>query len=357
VAFRGSLDHDASRAALVCAATADTPIELLDGLLAVWRNNHHPAIAELVDAAARRAAAQTAPPKPAPTILERQTQWLAIAREHRAIELAWLIEQLPVQRGELGIERIAALAAWPDDPRVVVGLLELCRLKPLTSSRRFWQMIFRQLRARLEAHALPLLRELATTSDRVTAFDNRLCSMLGWLVRASEQLKAPLEPAADAIEAIAARLDLASDRASKLTLDDLQREVWAAPRDDGPRHVLADWLTERNDPRGELIALQLARSRRPGDAAAMRRERALLDQNGRAWMGPLEPVVVSSSFVAFERGFLSRCEVAWRRLGAMPQLMTHPAWSTVREYRVASEGERLCNTWLDHMVALGAKRL
>ena len=34
-------------------------------------------------------------------------------------------------------------------------------------------------------------------------------------------------------------------------------DVLANPRDDGPRAVLADWFAEREDPRGELITLQL----------------------------------------------------------------------------------------------------
>ena len=38
----------------------------------------------------------------------------------------------------------------------------------------------------------------------------------------------------------------------------LLADVLANPRDDAPRTVLADWLAEREDPRGELIVLQLA---------------------------------------------------------------------------------------------------
>jgi hypothetical protein len=37
--------------------------------------------------------------------------------------------------------------------------------------------------------------------------------------------------------------------------------------------------------------------------------------------------------------------------------MTHPAWATVREYELDPAGERACDRWLDHMIALGAKRL
>jgi uncharacterized protein (TIGR02996 family) len=38
----------------------------------------------------------------------------------------------------------------------------------------------------------------------------------------------------------------------------LLADVLARPQDDGPRLVLADWLAEQGDPRGELISLQIA---------------------------------------------------------------------------------------------------
>jgi uncharacterized protein (TIGR02996 family) len=41
----------------------------------------------------------------------------------------------------------------------------------------------------------------------------------------------------------------------------LVRAILDAPDDDGPREVYADWLTERGDPRGELVSLSLAQSR------------------------------------------------------------------------------------------------
>jgi hypothetical protein len=120
--------------------------------------------------------------------------------------------------------------------------------------------------------------------------------------------------------------------------------------------VFADWLIERDDPRGELIALQHGRAAGRSTPAGLKRERTLLAEHGRTWMGELEPVVAFTGF-AFDRGFLYRCEPRWRRLAAQPVLMTHAAWATVREYRLASDGEGACDRWLDHMIALGAKRV
>jgi uncharacterized protein (TIGR02996 family) len=356
VSLRGSPNHDvvdASRAALQRAAAAGTPIEILDGVLAAWRTNHHPAIAELVDVAARRANEQITRIV-ATTAIERQIQWLGVASQRRAVDLAWLFDQFPVSRGDFGMRRVAALAEWPDDPRVVIGLLELCRLKPLVTQAPLWTRVFAQINARLAPHAVSLLRSLVPTAP-ATSFDRRLVTRLGSIARAADTLPAQPEPDAETLARVAAILDLRSERAGKLTIEQLLREVWASPADDGPRQVLADWLAQRGDPRGELIALQLVR--RTSDRAALRRERKLTTEHGRSLLGPLEPVIVSSSLLAFERGFVSRCEVNWRRLAGVPALMTHPAWSTVREYRLNPEGDRSCDAWLDHMIALGAKRI
>ena len=46
---------------------------------------------------------------------------------------------------------------------------------------------------------------------------------------------------------------------TSVTEEELLAAVFAAPDDDAPRRVYADWLLERGDPRGEFIQLQCAR--------------------------------------------------------------------------------------------------
>ena len=57
---------------------------------------------------------------------------------------------------------------------------------------------------------------------------------------------------------------------STLVEDELLAAIIAAPDDDAPRLVLADWLSERGDPRGEQIAVEvaLARAEEPSALAA-----------------------------------------------------------------------------------------
>ena len=57
---------------------------------------------------------------------------------------------------------------------------------------------------------------------------------------------------------------------------ELLAEIYAAPDDDAPRLVYADWLQERGDPRGEFIALQLERARGKARSGGRQREDALL---------------------------------------------------------------------------------
>ena len=91
-----------------------------------------------------------------------------------------------------------------------------------------------------------------------------------------------------------------------------------APWEDAPRLVYADWLTENDDPRGELIVLQcrLASGKLgPKDVkAAKAREAELLDAHREEWFGPLEKWLrerdsYALSHVKLRRGFVSSCRL------------------------------------------------
>ena len=106
--------------------------------------------------------------------------------------------------------------------------------------------------------------------------------------------------------------------------DALYAAVYADPKADGPRGVLSDHLLEQGDPRGEFIALQLEKQRRPLSALGARREKGLLHAHRAAWLGPLMNLLVGEE--KWERGFLSE---AWVKLsGATPG---DPRWNTVKK--------------------------
>jgi len=93
----------------------------------------------------------------------------------------------------------------------------------------------------------------------------------------------------------------------------LKDAIFARPSDDAPRRVLADWLSEHGDPRGEFISCQLEDT-----TEARRRAEKLLALHELEWVDPLPAPVVSWSFA---RGFLD--EVAVRDVAAAEALRAH----------------------------------
>ena len=88
----------------------------------------------------------------------------------------------------------------------------------------------------------------------------------------------------------------------------LWNEVLAEPDDDGPRLVLADLLQTRGDPRGELIALQLA-------GAQAERCDALITEHGGRWLERQRTIALAAQFL---RGFVSRLQLSRDADGADP---------------------------------------
>jgi uncharacterized protein (TIGR02996 family) len=96
--------------------------------------------------------------------------------------------------------------------------------------------------------------------------------------------------------------------------------ILASPDDDFPRLIYADRLEERNDPRGELIHVQieLARLREEDDrwADLAAREQRLLAQHEAEWARPLQPFC---DRWLFRKGF-----VEWARLRGKYSCSTGP---------------------------------
>ena len=94
---------------------------------------------------------------------------------------------------------------------------------------------------------------------------------------------------------------------------ELLAAIYAAPDDDAPRLVYADWLQDRGDSYGELIALQLQGVTGP-------RVDALLQEHEARAIGSLASQV---RWAKLERGFPASCEA---KPGADPR---DPCWATV----------------------------
>ena len=331
--------------------------EKLTLLLEAWTQRPLARTADLIGIVAERLPSR-APPK-ARTLAEAHAQWMRVVAEHDARDLDWLCKSVVTARLELSLARVRALERWPSDPRVARGLLAVIVDRPFTSEpkRPFWTAVFRLVSRIADVTSITTIDGLLGAAG-VASFDAYVHDKLRTLKRKIEgkrPLETPSSSEAEQLDAIAAALVVPGEAAALKTEAEFLAEIFANPLEDGTREVFADWLLERGSPRGQFIALQMMRAHGRGTPEGLRRERALLAEHARAWMGPLEPAVHGQAF-RFERGFLFFCKIDWRALLATPGLLKHPAWATVREYELAPAGERECDAWLDHMIALGAKR-
>lgn len=120
----------------------------------------------------------------------------------------------------------------------------------------------------------------------------------------------------------------ASSRSS--TIDPLFAEVLANPSDAALRQVWADQLIERGDPRGELIAIQVAAGDNPLTPAQDKRMRSLIFEHREEWLGDLSPIVQHREGLIFDRGVLDACQIQVKDVGAFHCAIGHPYWSTMR---------------------------
>jgi uncharacterized protein (TIGR02996 family) len=285
--------------ALAHAALADgREAEALAHLLGAWRASRAPRIGALVEELGRRAAHGAPPLSP-----QRHAEWLAVGRARRPEDFDRLAASVVAKKASEARERVELLCAGPDDPRLATLLVRL--LSEATFNSRYTN--------RAILSRLPSLRD-ATLRPRLEPLPAQLVAFgedRDWL-RAQLALVLPSLPtiapaplsrddqaACDELEA-----RLARGRDDQQAGAALLAAVYARPADDAPRLVYADWLQERGDPRGEFIALQFQRLRGVLDGDGEKRERALLRQHLRAWLGAnLSKVVSPQKGLRFERGF------------------------------------------------------
>ena len=104
---------------------------------------------------------------------------------------------------------------------------------------------------------------------------------------------------------------------------ELRAAVWDDPVSDDARLVYADYLQDRGDPRGELVALQVTRSR--SGEHVTDREKQLVRRIAPDCAQPLTPYLVPGFELA--RGFVAKCTV---NDTPMPEAITwHAAWRTI----------------------------
>lgn len=274
-----------------------------DALIEAWRLRRDSAVADLVDAVAGRA-----PDAVTATLAEVITPRVASTQANL--------------RGVAGL----------DDPRVSRFAIDALARLPFTTPSA--EVLLHALLTIIEHREdRRLLAQLDAIDAAVQTRIGRLAIRQGLTARLREVAEHLPELTLPTAEEAALAVELAHRieplRRVERSADALLAEVYAHPEDDGPRVVLSDLLLERGDPRGEFIALQLARG---DDDPPSDREQALLKQHGKAWLGSLAPVLTWGRGYAntqFRRGFVAVADVMLSVGKKLEPLRHDPAWATI----------------------------
>lgn len=323
--------EDIARA--VAALRGGDDAEALASALRAWRVAPLPALADAIDALSSRFDARSRRPK-GKTVADRHASWLAIAAKGDPADVPALLATFASEgnRAQLGA-RLAALEAMPPDPRVATALVAAI-VEPGLRANDAWRSFWERLLRRIEAIGDRRVTRVRRDAERRAPLGRRTRWVDGDALRAvfdrleAQDVAFP-ELAAD-VKTLAAEIRGAKGT-PKASANELFAQVYERPDDDGTRAVLADVLQELGDPRGELIAMQLARVR------GAKREKDLLREHLATWLGPLAPVVVAKTAV-FARGFLDACAVACSLARVAAGVVGRPEWATVRAISLFTPG-------------------
>lgn len=295
--------------------------ETLASALDAFASHRSAIISAKIEELGRAAAAKAAPPNPR-TKREFQVAWLGAVAEPEA--RTWCLDTLTTKLPKLDSDgseqsygetayalerRLAAMLDLAPDPRVAAAMIARLELRePVFGVEEVETLVWKLLERHADDRTGDALRAAGYEPDRL-----RL-------------------PAKVALPANAAARFRAAPKAARHDVDALWADVFAAPDEDEPRHVLADALMELGDPRGELIAIQLREAKGEATEAASARAAALVKEHGKDWLGNVRPIVYRGEFV---RGMLGRIELAgaWSS-SKWDQLAQDPVWQLVEEVEI-----------------------
>ncbi|MCA9666070.1 MAG: TIGR02996 domain-containing protein [Myxococcales bacterium] len=351
----------ASRSATRPEVNVDVDVALLAQLVELWAATRSPRVAALVELVDERLRVRGAlapqiahAPKRSRARDAAQKAWIACAEKKRPEDLRELLSTLEQATAKHALARLEHLSAH-DDPRVAGHLVDLLYSAPWRAkpAKPIYTLALQLIVKRRDARQLPRLEALRFVERVPTSVgqwvQRRIDETLDALREGLEQ--SPPRPLAAKQAALCAALEaeLAPEiraherrqqqrRSFEARAAELLAAIYADPRDDQPRQVYADLLSSEGDPRGELIALQLARAGDRGnrsDEAQRTREVELLYAHGERWTEGL--ATVARQWI-FERGFLCDMQVGGN-LDALPALAGHRGWGTVQRIDIFSGDE------------------
>jgi uncharacterized protein (TIGR02996 family) len=306
----------------VAAFRAGKRRRLLEVLVEAWRGVRAVEIAEVIDQVSREVVVG---PIPGKTREERGALWSALERQRRVEDVPRLVAGVVDCLRKDAEERVRRIAQWAIDPRASAILVRLIESPPNGyrgwNAQRFWRAVVDWIADIKDLRALGELEALATAyrEARGSMINEYLPAMLD---SAIAQIKRAESAAID--QEWRAVLDAIRAPAADRSAERLIAQVYREPDDLELRAVLGDLLQAQGDPRGEFIALQLSERTTRGK----KRERELVREHGRAWLGGIEPVIHKAG-VLFEGGFLAKARAGIRDSRRSEAAVGRPEWATV----------------------------
>lgn len=248
---------------LVQAAThfgAGRVVAGIDALIAHWRVSRMPAVADLVDRATR-----LLPDADLPlgmTVKEIDAAWSSLVASDPASGMPRLLRQLTNGVSSSIEQRVVALQNLDDDPRISRRLAEMSASRAVGPQRaQYWKMLWEVLARHRDVRTCEPVRRWfnAFTS---TYWDHHRSGrrIIGeFLLDPASKFEGSWPLTLDAqetrdlakVEAVIAKRENEHDAPERAFLDAIANDR----KDSAPYLVYADWLSERNHPRGELIVL------------------------------------------------------------------------------------------------------
>jgi uncharacterized protein (TIGR02996 family) len=197
--------------------------------------------------------------------------WMKLAASRAPGSLGQLLESLGRGAATDITVRAIELLSFERDARIADVVVELLEYPPVTV--RESNPLFVALGLTLVAHG-----------------DARHGPALEKFVQALPQLEwlgLLLDPRSTSASPLAVQVDAASKPRGPADERSFVAWIAEAPDDLARRSVFADWLSGRGDPRGELMALQLASAGGAPSPAVAKRVALLLKKHQKAWLRPI----------------------------------------------------------------------
>ncbi len=301
----------------------------LEVLVVHWRASRVQEVADLVDRANRLLPSWDRPLAASEKAMH--AAWEAAFTEPAA-RMPQLLENLVVGPAKQLEMRLVDLANLGDDPRISMRLAQLasgCGVSP--ERTQFWRSVFELLARHRDIRTVePLMREFEGFAGRYYNHHRQGNRIFGPVAHRA------VRPELDTSDAkLAAKLDAqlaVAERAARRTELALLSAIAEAPTDDAPRTVYADYLIEREHPRGELLNLELIAKR--SRAEEVRRVELLATPHIH---GPLHDLCDE---LASDRGLPSALAIESDAGGLLlRELAAHPLLSLIETLAFDPDGE------------------